>query len=59
MCSAEQIRQAGLTVAAQEPPPRHANIGRWPVVQDDSERTKAQRKERALLIAQSATLVRL
>jgi len=59
MCSTEQVRLAGLTVAAQEPPPRHANIGGWPVVQDDPDQTKAQRKERALLIAQSATLVRL
>jgi hypothetical protein len=59
MCRAEQVRLAGLTVTAQEPPPRHANIGGWPVVQDDPEQTKAQRKERALLIAQSAMLVRL
>lgn len=56
--TAADIRQARLDVEAQEPPPRHANIIGWPTVAHDPELSRAQRKELALLLAQSATLIR-
>lgn len=59
ICTAQQVRKAELEVVAQEPPPRHANITGWPVVPNDPEQTKAGQKERALLIAQRAMLVRV
>jgi hypothetical protein len=59
ICTAQQVRASELNVVAQEPPPRHANITGWPVVANDPEQTKAQQKERALLIAQHAVLVRV
>ena len=58
LCSARQVRDAELEVVAQEPPPRHANITGWPSVGNDPAQTKAQQKERALLVAQHATLIR-
>lgn len=56
--TAADIRQARLDVEAQEPPPRHANFIGWPTVAHDPELSRAQRKELALLLAQSATLIR-
>ena len=55
---AKHVRDASLEVSAQEPPPRHANIVGWPLSQNDPEMTKAERIERAALIAQYAELVR-
>ena len=55
---ARHVRSAMLEVAAQEPPPRHANIVGWPWSQTDPEMGKAERKERAALIAQQAEVVR-
>ena len=52
------IRSAQLDVVAQEPPPRHANIVGWPWSQTDPEMGKAEQRERAVLIAQHAELVR-
>ena len=54
---AKHVRSALLEVVAQEPPPRHANIVGWPWP-TDPELGKAARKERALVIAQNADLVR-
>lgn len=58
ICSARHVRDAQLEVLADEPPPRHANIAAWPVAADP-ELTKAQQKERALLIVQHARLLRV
>ena len=55
---AKHVRSALLEVLAQEPPPRHANITGWPWPEDDPEMGKAERKERAALIARHAELVR-
>lgn len=55
---ASDVRAALLEVVAQEPPPRHANITGWPLLVPDPELGKAQRKERAALIAQCAEVVR-
>lgn len=55
---AKHVRDAGLDVTAAEPPPRHANIVRWPWPDGDPEMGKAERRERAILIAQYAELVR-
>ena len=52
------VRAARLEVVAQEPPPRHANIVGWPSLAPDPEMGKAERKERAALIAQHAEVVR-
>lgn len=52
------IRAANLDVAASEPPARHANIVGWPWSASDPDLGKAERKERAALIAQHADLVR-
>lgn len=57
ICLARHVRDAQLDVAADEPPPRHANISDWPIA-NDPELTKARQKERAVLIAQHAELLR-
>lgn len=54
---ARHVRAADLDVAATEPPPRHASITGWPWLADP-DLQKAQQKERALLIAQQAELLR-
>ena len=55
---ARRVRAALLEVVVQEPPPRQANIVGWPSLAPDPEVAKAERKERALLIAQYAEVVR-
>jgi len=50
-------KQIGLDVEAAEPPPRHANIIGWPSDAGDSDMMRAQRKERALRLAQAAMLI--
>lgn len=55
---ARHVRSALLDVIAQEPPPRHANIVGWPWPETDPDLGKAARRERALVIAQHAELVR-
>lgn len=55
---ATHVRSALLEVVALEPPPRHGNIVGWPWSQTDPEMGKAERKERAALIAQQAEVVR-
>ncbi len=52
------VRSTGLNVIAEEPPPRHANIIDWPWSQSDPEMGKAEQKERAIVIAQHAELLR-
>ena len=56
---ARHVREALLEVVASEPPPRHANIVRWPWFGYDPDMQKAHQKERAALIAQHAELVRI
>jgi hypothetical protein len=55
---AKHVREAQLDVAAQEPPPRHANIIDWPSNTSDPELEKAKRKALAIQIAQHAELLR-
>lgn len=50
---AEVVREAGVDVIAEEPPPRHANIRGWPRHTDPDEQ-KARRKEVATIIAEAA-----
>lgn len=54
-----RVRDAGLDVVASEPPPRHADIVGWPSSTTDPDMAKAERKEKALLIAHQAELVRV
>lgn len=54
--TAHCVRSALLDVRASEPPPRHAAIVGWPW-HEDQELRKAQQKECALLLAQSAELL--
>ena len=56
--NARDVRGAMLEVIAAEPPPRHAAIRGWPWFGDDPELQKAQQKERAVLIASKALLLR-
>ena len=55
---AANVRAAALDVIAQEPPLRHADIVGWPAPHGDPEIQKAERIERAALIARHAELVR-
>ena len=55
---AKHVRAAELEVISREPPPRHANIVNWPSSQSDPDMAKAERKNRAAVIAQYAELVR-
>lgn len=56
--TAHAVRSEELEVESKEPPSRHANIIGWPSSHDDPEWTKAQQKEKAVLLASKATLVR-
>jgi hypothetical protein len=51
---ASDVRAVDLEVEACEPPPLHANIAGWPWRKEDREFGKAERKEKALLLAQRA-----
>jgi hypothetical protein len=53
-----EVRAALLEVVAEEPPPRHAAIRGWPWLDHDPELQKAQQKERAVLVASKAVLLR-
>jgi hypothetical protein len=55
---AHDVRTALLDVIAAEPPPRHAAIAGWPWLEDDRELQKSQQKERAVLLASKAALLR-
>lgn len=55
---AGKVRAAQLDVVASEPPPRHADIIGWAWSPSDPDLGKAERKERAALVAQRAELVR-
>lgn len=59
ICKARDVRAAALDVASEEPPPKHANIVGWPWNDAYPEIAKAEQKERAAVIAQSAELIRL
>jgi len=58
ICKTGKIRSIQLDVAAEEPPPRHANILNWPKMKKDPVLWKAQCKELAALIASDAELLR-
>lgn len=55
---AEKVNESGLSVEADEPPDRHAAIRGWPINNQDPEAEKAERKERALLLADHAVMKR-
>jgi hypothetical protein len=52
------VRVAQLEVVAEEPPPRHAAIRGWPWLDNDLDLQRAQQKERAVLVASKAVLLR-
>ena len=54
---AEIVRSEKLAVTADEPPPRHAIICKWPVDQSNPDLQKARHKEIALAIASHARLL--
>jgi hypothetical protein len=51
---ARVVRETGLEVEADEPPPRHAAIRGWPWVEADPELQKARQKELAARLASAA-----
>ncbi len=51
---ASVVREVDLELRAGEPPPLHADIIGWPWQQHDPDLGKAERKEKAALIAQRA-----
>lgn len=51
---AHVVRNAGLELAADEPPELHAAIRGWPWLDNDPELQKGQQKVRAILIASAA-----
>jgi hypothetical protein len=53
------IRECGLDVICDEPPPRHAEIRGWPQVESDPVLEKAKQRECALTIASKAAFVML
>jgi len=57
ICKAAAVRSAKLEVAADEPPPRHANIEGWPWNDADPDMGKAARKELAAVIAENADVI--
>lgn len=54
---AGDVRRVKLDILAGEPPPRHAAIVGWPLVENDPELQRAQQKGLALLLASVARLV--
>jgi hypothetical protein len=56
--TAAEVRAAKLEVTAAEPLPLHADIEGWPWMQGDREFGKAESKEKALLLAQKAQLLK-
>jgi hypothetical protein len=56
--AASEVRSVKLEIEACEPPARHANIAGWPWLENDREFGKSESKERAVLLAQKAQLVR-
>ena len=51
---ARDVRTSKLEVFADEPPPRHASILKWPWIENDPEEEKAQQMERAIELASAA-----
>lgn len=51
---ANNVRNIGLELTADEPPDFHAAIRRWPWIANDPELQRAQRKELANLLASAA-----
>jgi hypothetical protein len=51
------IRQIGLDIFPDEPPPKHAAIRNWPWDESDPEMRKARHKALALLLPESAELL--
>jgi hypothetical protein len=52
------VQKAELQLLADEPPVRHAVIRGWPWLNSDPELQKAQQKEKAVVIASEALLLR-
>ncbi len=59
ICRTKSIRAILLDVVAEEPPPAHANIVKWPWLRDDPEEQKAKQLEVAAQIAAASEMVRL
>ena len=54
---AYSVRTSRLDIIAEEPPPRHANIKGWPLL-DDPSMQRAKRREIAQELASNAVLLR-
>jgi hypothetical protein len=54
---AHTVRNVGLEVLPDEPPPHHAAIRGWPWLDGDPELQKAKQKEIALVMASQAMLL--
>lgn len=59
ICRTAAVRAIPLDVAAQEPPPGHANVEGWPWLNEDPEKQKAKQLELAVQIANASSMVRL
>ena len=55
---ARHVREAGLDVISEEPPPRHANIVGYVLLGDDPRVAKADYVQQANLVAQRAKMTR-
>ena len=56
---AAAVRSVGLDVVPEEPPPRHANLERWPWLEGDASLQKAKQLEIASRLAVESRLLRL
>lgn len=54
---AQSVRDVGLDVISEEPPPAHANIEGWPWLENDPELQKAQQLELANALASKAVVI--
>lgn len=54
---ATNVRKVHLDVLALEPPPRHAVIINWPWLENDTDKLKAERIEKAQFLASKAVLL--
>jgi hypothetical protein len=55
---AHKIRGVGLDVVADEPPPKHAAIRKWPWTQPDADLRRAEHKEIAAVLASESRFLK-
>lgn len=54
---AGDVRRARLDVTPEEPPPAHANIGKWPWFENDPRMQKSEQLEMASQLAAAADVI--